>query len=37
VLSVAPDTCLLHEVAPVCTYFQQKYGEALDLTAFVQN
>ncbi len=35
--SVAPDTKLLNEVAPIFGYFQQKYGEAFDLTAFIQN
>ncbi len=35
--AVAPDMHLLHEVAPVFAYFQQKYGEAFDLTAFLQN
>jgi ubiquinone biosynthesis protein len=35
--SVAPDVRLMDEVAPVFAYFQQKYGEAFDLTAFLQN
>jgi ubiquinone biosynthesis protein len=35
--SVAPETRLLNEVAPVFAYFQQKYGDAFDLTAFIQN
>lgn len=33
--SVAPDANLLGEIVPVFGYFQAKYGEAIDLDAFV--
>jgi ubiquinone biosynthesis protein len=34
--SVAPDANLLGEIAPVFGYFQQKYGDAIDLMAFLE-
>lgn len=33
--SIAPDANLLGEIAPVFGYFQLKYGDAIDLRAFV--
>jgi ubiquinone biosynthesis protein len=33
--SVAPEANLLGEITPVFGYFQQKYGEAIDLMAFI--
>lgn len=35
--SVAPDANLLGEIVPVFGYFQVKYGEAIDLMAFVSS
>jgi ubiquinone biosynthesis protein len=34
--SVAPEANLLGEIAPVFGYFQQKYGDAIDLMAFLE-